>query len=57
MTPPRRFWADIQLRSVPILTMMDGMGWTSPEAHELFNLVVRHQADERRKQREQLSEH
>jgi hypothetical protein len=36
--------------------MMDGMGWTSPEAYELFNLVVRHQADERRKQRERLSE-
>jgi hypothetical protein len=36
--------------------MMDGMGWTSPEAYDLFNLVVRHQADERRKQRERLSE-
>jgi hypothetical protein len=36
--------------------MMDGMGWTSPEAYELFNLVVRHQADEKCKQRERLSE-
>ena len=33
---------------------MDSMGWTSPEAYELFNLVVRRQADERRKQRERL---
>jgi hypothetical protein len=39
-----------------ILTMMDGMGWTSPEAYELFNLVVRHQADERRKHRERIFE-
>ena len=44
------------MRGVPILTMMDGMGWTSPEAYELLNLVVRHQEDERRKQRERLSE-
>ena len=36
--------------------MMVRMGWTSPEGYELFNLVVRHQADERRKQRERLSE-
>lgn len=36
--------------------MMDGMGWTSPEAHELFNLVAQQQAEERRKQRERLSD-
>lgn len=35
---------------------MDRMGWTSPEARELFNLVARHQAEERRKQRERLSD-
>ena len=38
------------------LTMMDGMGWTSPEAHKLFNLVAQRQAEERRNQRERLSD-
>jgi hypothetical protein len=43
-------------RETNALTMMDGMGWTSPEAHKLFNLVAQHQAVERRNQRERLSD-
>jgi hypothetical protein len=36
--------------------MMVRMGWTSPEAYELFNFVVRQQAEERRALRERLSD-
>jgi hypothetical protein len=36
--------------------MMNRMGWTSPEVRELFNLEARHQAEERLKQRERLSD-
>jgi hypothetical protein len=31
------------------------MGWTSPEARELFNLVATHQAQERQRKRQQVS--
>ncbi|PSH04034.1 MAG: hypothetical protein CXZ00_09500 [Acidobacteria bacterium] len=34
--------------------MIEGMGWTSPEANELFNFIVRGMAEERRKQRKRI---